>query len=46
MRPMADRRKAYLLIVGDGQERKAVQSRLEEAGERDVVFSGFRTSLS
>jgi len=42
MRPGPDGRKAYLLIVGDGTERVPVQSRLEEAGEKEVRFLGFQ----
>jgi len=35
-------RAPYLLIVGDGEERGAVEARAREAGSKDVRFLGFR----
>jgi glycosyltransferase involved in cell wall biosynthesis len=35
-------RKPYLLIVGDGEERAALESRAKEAAPGDVRFLGFR----
>ena len=41
-RPVPDARKAYLLTIGDGKKTIPVPSRLEETGEKDVRFLGFK----
>lgn len=42
MRPIVDRKKPYLLIVGDGRERDYCEARVRAARESRVLFLGFQ----
>jgi len=42
MKPLADGKRPYLLIVGDGSERAKCEERVNAAGESSVRFLGFQ----